>query len=466
MDLKKCQIFTPIDTVRYMLDKMGYNKGIFGKKIIDNSCGNGNFLVEILRRFLQDAKRKKITKKDIKSNIEICIIGYEIDKAKYDECIQKLDEVVAEYKISNVNWNVHCSDGLQVGDDGEFDFVVGNPPYVAYKDLDKETRDYVKETFSSCVKGKFDYSYAFIEKGLSLLKPQGKMIMISPSNMFKTVFGGALRELIKPHLISIINCGHDKIFDKVLTSPSITMYQKNTQQDWIEYQVGLNGDGSIVNKGDLSDKWIFEKTNNGIKRFGDYFRVSNSIATLSNKVFIHNVDENGQVIIDDVFIEDSVLRIAKSPRSEKYSVKQKIIFPYEYKKGALIRIEETDFQIRYPNAYKYLISKKEELEKRDSDSSAKWFEYGRSQALLHLNQKKLMLSSIVTNEVIVYELDKEEIPYSGVYIIPKANKTLKEAVKILKSEEFYKYLLGIGIHVSGDSIRISSKDIENYKFEE
>ena len=44
--------------------------------------------------------------------------------------------------------------------------------------------------------------------------------------------------------------------------------------------------------------------------------------------------------------------------------------------------------------------------------------------------------------------------------------TLKEAVKILKSEEFYKYLLGIGIPVSGDSIRISSKDIENYKFEE
>ena len=42
MDLKKCQIFTPIDTVRYMLDKVGYNKGIFGKKIIDNSCGNGS----------------------------------------------------------------------------------------------------------------------------------------------------------------------------------------------------------------------------------------------------------------------------------------------------------------------------------------------------------------------------------------------------------------------------------------
>ena len=61
MDLKKCQIFTPTEIVNLMLDKVGYNKRIFGKKIIDNSCGNGNFLVEILRRFLQEAKRKKVS---------------------------------------------------------------------------------------------------------------------------------------------------------------------------------------------------------------------------------------------------------------------------------------------------------------------------------------------------------------------------------------------------------------------
>ena len=76
------------------------------------------------------------------------------------------------------------------------------------------------------------------------------------------------------------------------------------------------------------------------------------------------------------------------------------------------------------------------------------------------------MSSIITNEVIIYELSKEEIPYSGVYITPKTKKTLKDAIKILKSKEFYKYLLGIGVPVSGDSVRISSKDIENFMFEE
>ena len=170
------------------------------------------------------------------------------------------------------------------------------------------------------------------------------------------------------------------------------------------------------------------------------------------------------MVLNGECLEEGILKVAKSPRSEKYATKQKIIYPYKYERGELVRIAETELAEKYPIAYSYMIGQKKILEKRDSDSSAKWFEYGRSQALAHMNQKKLMLSSIVTNEVIVYELKEEEIPYSGVYIVPKAKKTLKDAAKILKSEEFYKYLLGIGIAVSGDSIRISSKDIENYKF--
>lgn len=464
MNLKKCQIFTPTEIVNLMLDKVGYNKGIFGKKIIDNSCGNGNFLIEILRRFLQEAKAKRVSKKDIKRNIENCIFGYEIDEVKYNECIKRLNDVALEYNINNICWNVHCADGLSVDKDNEFDYVIGNPPYIAYKDLDKEIRIDVKKKFTSCNKGKFDYSYAFIEKGLSLLKSQGKMIMISPSNMFKTIFGGTLRELIKPHLIEIIDCSHDKIFDKVLTAPSITLCEKNVNRSSIEYRVGLDEQSREIDKASLNGKWIFEKINRGDRQFGDYFKVSNSIATLSNKIFIHNVNENGQVIIDGICIEKEILRVAKSPRSEKYGIKQKIIFPYKYKNGKLERIVEKDLKIKSPNAYQYLIEKKDELEKRDSDSNAEWFEYGRSQALAHLNQKKLMLSSIITNEVMVYELDTEEIPYSGMYIVPKSSKSMQEAKAILCSNEFYNYLLKVGIPVSGVSVRISSKDIENYKF--
>ena len=48
MNLKKCQIFTPKKTVAYMLDQIGYTEQVFGKRIVDNSCGNGQILIEVV----------------------------------------------------------------------------------------------------------------------------------------------------------------------------------------------------------------------------------------------------------------------------------------------------------------------------------------------------------------------------------------------------------------------------------
>lgn len=464
MDYAKCQIFTPIEIVKLMLDRIGYTKNVFGKKVIDNACGDGRFLTEILKRFIKDGNLKKSSKEVIVSYIENCISGYEIDECKYNDCIANLNKVADEYGLKSIKWNVHCADGLNITCDESFDYVVGNPPYISYKDLDKDIREDAKKHFISCEKGKFDYSYAFIEKGLNLLKSKGKMIMISPSNMFKTVFGCKLREIIKPHILEIIDCGTDNIFDKVLTSPAITIYQKGYNKSTIKYQHSLKGEINIINKDKLGDKWAFVGYNKGDKLFGEYFKVSNCVATLSNKIFIHAINCKGEVEIDGVTLEDGILKDAKGPRSEKFGMKEKIIFPYRYVQNELKRISEEELRNNYPNVYSYLHRNKSKLEKTDKDKASQWYEFGRSQALTHLNQPKLMISSIITKRVIVYELLKDEIPYSGVYIIPKRDMTLKDAKEILQSQDFYMYLLSVGISVSGNSIRISSKDIENYKF--
>ena len=105
--------------------------------------------------------------------------------------------------------------------------------------------------------------------------------------------------------------------------------------------------------------------------------------------------------------------------------------------------------------------------KRDADPKAKWFEYGRSQALAHLYQNKLLLSTVVTNKVEIYELDDETIPYSGIYITVKdKNYDLNDALHLLMSEEFMEYVVSLGISVSGKSKRITCKDINNYEFME
>ena len=58
-------------------------------------------------------------------------------------------------------------------------------------------------------------------------------------------------------------------------------------------------------------------------------------------------------------------------------------------------------------------------------------------------------------------------PYGGMFISLKENNNrfdLNFAKRILESEEFLNYVKKIGINISGTSLRITSKDIENFYF--
>jgi len=51
------------------------------------------------------------------------------------------------------------------------------------------------------------------------------------------------------------------------------------------------------------------------------------------------------------------------------------------------------------------------------------------------------------------------------YIATKTEEmSLEDAVNILKSDEFMGYVKAVGIHISGNSLRITSRDIMEYKF--
>lgn len=59
---EKCQIFTPDDIVKDMLDYLGYSDNLYGKTILESSCGNGQFLKEIVKRYIEDSQKKRFIK--------------------------------------------------------------------------------------------------------------------------------------------------------------------------------------------------------------------------------------------------------------------------------------------------------------------------------------------------------------------------------------------------------------------
>ena len=125
---------------------------------------------------------------------------------------------------------------------------------------------------------------------------------------------------------------------------------------------------------------------------------------------------------------------------------------------------EKELYKEYPCVMRYLEQHKTELQERDADESAKWFEYGRSQALHNMNQKMLMLSSVISEDTTAYLLSDGEIPYAGLYIIPTGEITLEELLTELNSDNFKKYVSSVGVSVSGSSKRITTKDVENFEF--
>lgn len=110
---KKCQVFTPENYVRELLDSVGYTHNLYGKKILENSCGDGNILVAVVQRYIDDCKENGLSRTRIKNGLAKDIYGIEIDEEQYKKCIDNLDEVLKRNDIDKVDWKVINADYLK-----------------------------------------------------------------------------------------------------------------------------------------------------------------------------------------------------------------------------------------------------------------------------------------------------------------------------------------------------------------
>lgn len=470
MIIDKCQKFTPKESVLSLLNEVDYTTNLYDKTVLENACGDGNILKEIVKRYIENSIDEGFSLSEIKEGLERNIYGLEIDERHQKKCIENLDKISEKQGIKNVNWNVLLRDSLKKPLMKKFDFVIGNPPYITYQEIDNDTRLFIRENFITCKKGKFDYCYAFIESSINSLSDNGKMAYLIPNSIFKNVFADDLREYLKVYLTKIMDYKSIKVFQDAITSSSIIILDKTNVTAQFQYKDMEKEGIRYIEKDSLSGKWIFNQISKNkktlVNRFGDFFKISNSVATLRNELFVlkNYQEDDDYIYCKGQIFEKGAVRKAASPRALAKGKKEVIIFPYYYNNGVLKKYSENEFSKLFPNTVEYLKNNKHELDLRDSDKNSQWFEYGRSQALLHLNKEKLLISSIFSKKIKIYSLDEEEIPYSGFYITSKANLGLDDCTKLLKSQEFSNYVYSIGTNANGESLRITVKDIEDYIF--
>ena len=453
------RVYTPNYLVKVILDFGGYDKPtILKKHVIDNSCGDGAFLTEIVRRYCAFFLTQKQDLSKLKHELETYIHGIELDAVECDKCILNLNKVVEEYGISKLKWDITNADTLTVDRfNAKMDYVVGNPPYVRVHNLE-ESYEIVKK-FKFAEGGMTDLFIVFFEIGFNMLAKGGLMCLITPSSWLGSLAGTHLRQYIHTHqnLSGVIDLEHFQPFEAT-TYTFISRFSKSKKNSQIDYytfdgeklkakfQEKLSYSDIQIGKYFFFSKKIHLSLLNNIKTtYGyPYVSVKNGFATLADKVFIGDFD----------FTEGTIDILKAS--TGKWS---KCIYPYD-KNGKPLPLK--DF-MNNTEAYNHLLSHQDKLSKsRDIEDDKFWYLFGRTQALKDVSKVKYAINTLIKDKG---SIKLECVPqgagiYSGLYILTDIEyETIKQLVY---SEDFINYVKLLKNYKSGGYYTFASKDLEQY----
>ena len=194
------QYFTEEVIARYMVSLISHGRD---SRVLEPSCGTGVFL-----RMLDEAGYN-------------CCKGYEIDSE-----LSKVYSKCVEYKSF-----------LSVPTDEKYDVVIGNPPYIRWKNLEDELKTELagnalwQKYFNSLC----DYLFIFILKSIEHLTEGGELILICSDYWMNTTHSSTLRNYMvsNGYFERIYHFKEAPLFDGVNASFIIFKYIKtsNTKPD-------------------------------------------------------------------------------------------------------------------------------------------------------------------------------------------------------------------------------------------
>ena len=342
----------------------------------------------------------------------------------YDNQLELFLDTEKRKKINAFNWKEAFPEVFK--NDG-FHAIIGNPPYVEFKQLEKEIKDLLEPKYETA-RGKYDLFIPFIEKGIQLINDKGLFSYIVPSMFTKRDFGKEVRKYITSNcaLEKLVWFGDFQVFDQVTVYPFVFVFTKNkkiknTRIVKVRYSKGLQHsdiEHSLNNprSDEISDKYKISSSRFDINEW-DLSRTE--IKILKENLENHSRTKKLKEISKYIFVgiqsgKDSVFFVddetIKKKKLEKGIIKPiyrgrdilkyyvnwsgtSIIYPYDTNTKP---IPETTFKKAYPNTYKHLCEKKEELKGRSYfDKSGKlWYELWCERVYSKFQERKIICAEI------------------------------------------------------------------------
>ena len=442
-------------------------------RIVDPACGSGAFLIQALNRLVDEyrwvvAGQERITGQPglfdqdsiIRSILAHNIYGVDINQESVEitKLALWLHTAAPGKPLCALDHNIRCGNSL-VGPDfaafynqrhqtlfdaadanererinafdwhaafpevfshGGFDCVIGNPPYIKlqhFRRAQEDTAAYLVEAknpdgtplYASTRSGNFDMYLPFIEKGLRLLKPEGRMGYIAPNVWMVNEYGKPLRQLIRRtrSLDRWLDFKSHQVFDEAITYTALQFFRGSAVPaltcafapdgnaaaiDW------ENADQIPYDELPEEDAWtLAPKAEIDLVRrlasgFGSMEKsctgIFVGIQTSMNDIFHLEEIAPGKfrnlIMAESEFVElesDIIHPLVKGPGAKRYnwdSGNMRILVPYSTSGNRALLIPEADLKSKYPKTWAYFSRYERQLRERENgkmDLPTGWWAY-------------------------------------------------------------------------------------------
>lgn len=472
------QYFTPAFVAQFMIDLANISAN---STILEPSCGEGVFL--------------NLLKKSGYSNIT----AYEVDS-----------------ELANKNSAIICESFVSANIDKKFDLIIGNPPYIRWKNLEEDLKKElsVNHLWNKYCNSLCDYLYIFILKSIELLNKNGQLIFICPEYWMNTTHSISLRNYMieNGYFEEIYHFNETPIFDKVTVSTIIFKYVKSKEKkntiSVAKYHVNKKLTSSILDKiknratyngieflevpqFKKNERWllqtadiqkelkIFERNckkvekhnqllfadevrNEQLFTIGAFCDIGNGLVSGLDKVFQVNGDPLNE------FERKAIIHVVKAKDLKPFSHNK--ITPYIYIPDGLLEEEVIE---KYPHFYAHFFKFRQDLEKRyQYNRKINFWEWVflRNFNLFSSNKKRIFVpckERISNKNYFRFSLiDKQIFPTQDVTAIFRKEKTkesLEYILAYLNHPHIFNWLKYNGI-VKGNIVEFSEKPIASIPF--
>lgn len=199
---KRGAIFTRREVVDFILNLAGYtvDRPLHEQRLLEPSFGNGDFLLAAVERLLTSWRDSGVSASALKDAVR----AVELHHATFQKTRKLLGDLLSREGLTTQIQAVLLDKWLIQGDfllealSDNFNYVVGNPPYVRHESIPSVLMMEYRQRFQT-IFDRADIYIPFIEKSLSLLSDGGTLGFICADRWMKNRYGGPLRRLVAEH---------------------------------------------------------------------------------------------------------------------------------------------------------------------------------------------------------------------------------------------------------------------------